>query len=204
MKNLSQPQLNICSSRMASVISAIGFSAIALIGATQSAEAASFSNVLFDIQPRIGPHGWTATATIEFDIIRTIPLADSGELKFSVELWEDDGPLDEYIGTFAGPFSVPAVVDGGLQIHHIVMNSYNFVPHTTGGMHSFSEGDTIEVYAEIKAVDADPLVGLASVKTSPINVTDVNVTGVPTPALLPGLIGMGVAALRKRKQEDEI
>jgi hypothetical protein len=41
MKNLSQPQLNTCSSRMASVISAIGFSAIALIGATQSAEAAT-------------------------------------------------------------------------------------------------------------------------------------------------------------------
>jgi hypothetical protein len=182
---------------MASVISAIGFSAIALIGATQSAEAASFSNVLFDIQPTIGPHGWTATATIKFDIIRNLPPADSGELKFNVLLWEDDGPLDEFIGIFAGPSSVPAIADGGLQIHHIVMNPYNFVPHTTGGMHSFFEGDTIEVYAEIK--DAAPLVGIVSYKTSPINVTDV-----PTPALLPGLIGMGVAALRKRKQEDEI
>ncbi len=30
---------------------------------------------------------------------------------------------------------------------------------------------------------------------------NVNVTAVPTPALLPGLIGMGVAALRKRKGE---
>lgn len=31
-----------------------------------------------------------------------------------------------------------------------------------------------------------------------------NITAVPTPALLPGLIGMGVAALRKRKGEEEV
>lgn len=31
---------------------------------------------------------------------------------------------------------------------------------------------------------------------------DVNITAIPTPALLPGLIGMGLAAMRKRKSEQ--
>jgi len=34
------------------------------------------------------------------------------------------------------------------------------------------------------------------------NISQVSVATIPTPALLPGLIGMGVAALRKRKSEE--
>ena len=34
------------------------------------------------------------------------------------------------------------------------------------------------------------------------NVTSITLATIPTPALLPGLIGMGVAALRKRKSEE--
>ncbi|QYO63326.1 PTPA-CTERM sorting domain-containing protein [Leptolyngbya sp. 7M] len=31
-----------------------------------------------------------------------------------------------------------------------------------------------------------------------------NITPIPTPALLPGLIGMGLAALRKKNQEERV
>ena len=34
------------------------------------------------------------------------------------------------------------------------------------------------------------------------NISQVSVTTIPTPALLPGLLGLGVAALRKRKSEE--
>jgi hypothetical protein len=31
-----------------------------------------------------------------------------------------------------------------------------------------------------------------------------NITPIPTPALLPGLIGMGIATLRKKNQEEAV
>ncbi len=42
--------------------------------------------------------------------------------------------------------------------------------------------------------------GNAILRADPV----IDSTPVPTPALLPGLVGMGVAALRKRKQETEL
>ncbi|NJL47397.1 MAG: PTPA-CTERM sorting domain-containing protein [Leptolyngbyaceae cyanobacterium SM2_5_2] len=38
---------------------------------------------------------------------------------------------------------------------------------------------------------------------SSFNVDNIDVAPIPTPALLPGLIGMGVAALRKRQEQDD-
>ncbi|MBD0363943.1 MAG: PTPA-CTERM sorting domain-containing protein [Coleofasciculus sp. C3-bin4] len=69
------------------------------------------------------------------------------------------------------------------------------------GIPSFLDADTNGlVTSRLYAFGSDPAtldkVGLVT------QFTGDPVTPVPTPALLPGLIGMGVAALRKRKQEQ--
>jgi len=41
-------------------------------------------------------------------------------------------------------------------------------------------------------------------KVSSFNVDNIDVAPIPTPALLPGLIGIGVAALRKKREQDSV
>lgn len=69
-------------------------------------------------------------------------------------------------------------------------------------------GDFAEVLVPYTSSSSDPLLGQAlgirlSARSAQANFDKVSLsaTAVPTPALLPGLVGMGVAALRKRKND---
>lgn len=67
---------------------------------------------------------------------------------------------------------------------------------TVNGTYTFlvNPGESFGFYVET----ADNLAGEGFA-----TISNFNVTAVPTPALLPGLIGMGVAALRKKQSEAE-
>lgn len=49
----------------------------------------------------------------------------------------------------------------------------------------------------------DFFVRYQSIYSDELNLSDASGVGIPTPGLIPGLIGMGLAALRKRKEEEE-
>ncbi len=53
--------------------------------------------------------------------------------------------------------------------------------------------------AQAQTISVDACVGVLQ---NGVCVTTGNTTGVPTPALLPGLIGLGVGLLRKRKAKE--
>ena len=82
---------------------------------------------------------------------------------------------------------------GNLLMTVEVLNPTNIL----GGYNSFFQSDasgsaTSRLFTNLS--------GTTSNGTSAL-VTEFNTTAIPTPALLPGLIGLGVAALRKRKAE---
>jgi len=81
--------------------------------------------------------------------------------------------------------TLPFFAKTGLQSY-----SYTF---TTAGTYTLGLG----------VVDIDPFSGpfIPGSVSSGLFVSNGNITPIPTPALLPGLVGMGIAAWRKRKNE---
>jgi len=162
-----------------------------------SANALLIQNLNFNITPTSGLHGYTATATVSFNFFRMALWApDWGTIKFNVELWEDDVD-DEMIGIFGGPFFFPGEPDAN-QSEPVTMTPFSFIPHHTAGMHTFWEGDTIEVYAYIRDMGG-------TTSFSNVSSEKINVTCVPEPSTLlllfsglAGLVGLGRKRLFKK------
>ncbi|PSN17797.1 hypothetical protein C7271_15835 [filamentous cyanobacterium CCP5] len=89
----------------------------------------------------------------------------------------------------SGSFTVPVTVPNGVSF----TGEINFVSEKPNGLVSGS-GTARQKFI----VDGYEI----SRETVAFSILE-NTEAIPTPALLPGLVGMGVAALRKRKQEAE-
>lgn len=163
-----------------------------------SVNAMMIQNFDFSVTPTMTLHGDTATANVSFDFFRMGLWGDDwGTIKFQVEIWEDDAPLmvwDDLIGAFGGPGYFPGDPDA-YQIESVTMTPFTFVPHSTAGMHTFGEGDTIELYAYIRDMG-----GTSNFSNVPSDI--VKVSCVPAPgALILGVLGLGTSLkfMRKRR-----
>jgi hypothetical protein len=183
--------------QLSSVGLGIAAVAIGFFGNPISAQAVGITNLSFTVTPTSGPHGFTATANVSFNFMRfAIFPSDALPISYQVELWESDFGPDEFIGIFGGTSPIPGIEDGSDQVVPVTANPFSFVPHNTGGMHTFTEGDTIEVYAYIRDTGTSGTnAGFTDISSNPVDVTDV-----PEPLTILGSgIALGFGALFKKE-----
>lgn len=149
-------------------------------------------------QPVTGNQGVTVTsATGDFSNTNNTPIARIKDLDLSSTF----NPNLFKLGSLSNFLTGLDVVGG---TNNLSFSLLSFVYDKTTGIGkfqgTFADGTvglgTFVLGSAITAPPGNPVV------TNDFNYT-LSVTAVPTPALLPGLIGMGLAALRKRKAELE-
>lgn len=86
----------------------------------------------------------------------------------------------------------------GTFTNQVVNNDWTTLSINSLGLESLTQAITFRIYG----YDAKNVSGNSSGLSLDNVFVHGDVTSVPTPALLPGLVGMGIAALRKRKQQE--
>jgi hypothetical protein len=109
----------------------------------------------------------------------TLNLAFSQKVNLNSATFSRVGRNDDFKLLVDGDKFIAADIPGG-NIFDFGVGTFNFSPSPTGNLFGFTVAHRNDDYL-LKSVD---------------------VTAVPTPALLPGLIGMGMTALRKKRKGE--
>lgn len=97
-----------------------------------------------------------------------------------------ENPVPTRTSPFTGGFFIPP------QVNELIPG-FNFLDSSYGVFNDFNSPPSWSAFSNIDVGDVEqPYATFAVVPPTPI----------PTPALLPGLLGMGIAAWRKRKNQE--
>ena len=116
--------------------------------------------------------------------------------KTAVSHWELQGPVTDFIRRGTGTSGFAYNLQSFILEQVTILGQTIFVTATTGSFIDFSDNATIDAGGPFTAQTSKFVLSGTTISG------DITANAIPTPALLPGLLGMGIAAWRKRKSEE--